>query len=227
MKHFCTISIFIITILSCSTSKGLWGRNKSFKDIQKNYKQGEEYEINKSFKKGAPLIIAIHGGRIEEGTSELLHAVAQDNFSYYEFKAKAAPDYNPQILQSGYLHLTSHRFDDPDLIQLANKSNYCLSLHGYPATKAKADFCVGGGNKKLRVKLVSSLTKSFPDLKTCELCCPPYRGLHKNNVVNLCKQKGIQIEMSPRLRRKLKDNSGKNQLRERLVTVLRDVLKTK
>ncbi|MAX65930.1 MAG: poly-gamma-glutamate hydrolase family protein [Bacteriovoracaceae bacterium] len=212
---FLFISGFIF--LSCTHQQGLWGTNKSFQDLKA---KSQQYQINYQNRKSSSLILAIHGGLIEQGTSQLLYAIAKSDYSFYEFKGLVAPDYNSKILQSGYLHLTSHKYDDPKLIELASQTNFCLSLHGFPAKKTQVDFCLGGQNGKLRKKLAKALQREFPQLKTCELCCPPYLGLHQNNVVNLCQSKGVQIELSPNIR-KILISPPKKPIAKRLIKTLR------
>lgn len=213
-------SFFLLTICfytAFSEAKGLWGSNQSILDIEQRAKRDKDYEIISWFRPKTPLVLAIHGGKIEVGSGELAEAVANKKWSLYHFKAIAAPDFDSKILQSGFLHLTSHKFNEPLLIEMAKKSKYCLSLHGFPAEKTKVDFCVGGGNEELRKKLVSKFNKEFPQLKTCELCCPPYLGLHQSNVVNLCVNKGVQIEMSPKVRKKIVESKSFKQKLSRTI----------
>ncbi len=217
---FLFISSFIF--LSCTHQKGLWGTNKSFQDLKA---KSQQYQINYQNRKSSSLILAIHGGLIEQGTSQLLYAIAKSDYSFYEFKGLVAPDYNAKILQSGYLHLTSHKYDDPKLIELASQTNVCLSLHGFPAKKTQVDFCLGGQNDKLRKKLAKALQSEFPQLKTCELCCPPYLGLHQNNVVNLCQNKGVQIELSPKVRNKIINTQTGSQFKRKLANLIRKHIK--
>lgn len=200
LKNVVIVITYISLLASCSSYTGQWGRHQSFADFQQKNVEGRDYKIRSRHKPGRPMVMAIHGGKIEVGTSELLYSVVEGDYSYYELEAKVAPDYDKSILQSGYLHLTSHKFDDPALLKIARQTKKCLSLHGYPAKKTGVDFCVGGGNEELRKNLVEALEREFPLLSSCELCCPPYLGLHDNNVVNQCLNKGAQIEMSPKVR---------------------------
>ena len=53
-------------------------------------------------------VVAIHGGKIEPGTSELARAVARDDHPFYLFEGL-----KPQGNRD--LHISSGRFDDPVL----------------------------------------------------------------------------------------------------------------
>jgi phage replication-related protein YjqB (UPF0714/DUF867 family) len=84
---------------------------------------------------------------------------------------------------------------------MAQVSDFGLSLHGFPGTEA--DFCVGGGNAAARAALVKKLSEEIPEFRSCDICCNPYNGVARKNPVNLCHEKGVQIEMSPAVRRKI------------------------
>jgi phage replication-related protein YjqB (UPF0714/DUF867 family) len=195
-----TICIYSVFSASQASSKGYWGRFGGITDLERSTKRGKDYEIQSWYRPEKPLVFAIHGGNIESGTGELAQAIAAQGWSLYHFKGITAPDYDHKIKQSGFMHLTSHKFNAPLALEMAQKSKDCLSLHGFSALKHKVDFCVGGANKNLRLKLTQTLRKNFPKYKSCELCCPPYLGRHPKNIVNRCASLGVQVEMSPRVR---------------------------
>lgn len=175
-------------------------RYKNFADLDAHEKRGKDYKIEQiEREKSDVLSLAIHGGEIEPGTAEIARAFAKRKYSLYVFNgiSKSDPE-NPSMTDSR-LHLTSHHFDEPDLLLLAPKHKTCVSFHGYPGDEA--DICLGGKNEVLRLKMLQTLELAFPGLKTCSLCCSPYNGLHKKNPVNLCSNTGVQLEMSPKVRK--------------------------
>lgn len=205
------IGLFLSFVWGCTSiskqkQKGEWGRLKSFNDLLKKNKPCD-YKIEMGEVSGSPLVMAIHGGKIERGTGELARAIGEyKKSSFYIFTGKKAPDYFYKTAQSGHLHITSHRFNDPKLMELAGRSPFCLSLHGYPSSQV--DICIGGnGSLKIKKRLLMELEKNYPEFTSCISCCPPYLGKHPKNVVNLCKQQGIQLELSPRLRKKIISSS--------------------
>lgn len=159
-------------------------------------REGSDFEIKTRKGSEASLVMAIHGGTIEKGTTELADLVAGDKFSFYSFTG----------LTDDYLglHLTSTSFDEPRLAELTLIAKKCLSLHGLKDDVA--DFCVGGGNSKKRKAYVQLLAQKFPKWRSCELCCPPSSGISKKNVVNRCHNPGVQIEMGQKVRLELKQN---------------------
>ena len=188
------ISLLIITICICFPA--LAQKLSSFKELSILKKEGKDFEVKTRVGLVDSLVMAIHGGTIEPGTTELADAIAADKFSFYSFTG-LADDYHG-------LHLTSTDFDEPRLSDLTQNAKNCLSLHGLKGDEA--DFCVGGGNAQKRKSYVSLLTQKFPKWRTCELCCPPNSGTSMKNVVNRCKLPGVQIEMGQSLRAELKQN---------------------
>jgi phage replication-related protein YjqB (UPF0714/DUF867 family) len=188
------ISFFIMLLMI--SLPGFSQQMSSFKELIIQKKEGRDFEIKTRSVAGNILIMAIHGGMIEPGTTELASAIAAEKFSFYSFIG-LTDDY------SG-LHLSSTNFDEPRLLELMKTAEICLSLHGLKDDEA--DFCIGGAQTQKRKAFVKLLTSKFPKWRTCELCCPPNSGTSKKNVVNRCKQDGVQIEMGQSLRLELKRN---------------------
>lgn len=97
------------------------------------------------------LIIAPHGGRIEPGTGQLAALIAGNAYSLYRFEGCKPPGQNRD------LHITSHRFDEPDALALAAKSSVILGIHGCEGDRA---IFVGGLNAALRDDLTMDLVRA-------------------------------------------------------------------
>jgi phage replication-related protein YjqB (UPF0714/DUF867 family) len=188
------IILFIVFVFQCFPA--LAQKISSFKELSALKKEGKDFEIKTRVGSVDSLVMAIHGGTMESGTTELADAIAADQFSFYSFTG-LADDYQG-------LHLTSTDFDEPRLSALTQNAKNCLSLHGLKGDEA--DFCVGGGNAQKRQAYVRALALTFPKWRSCELCCPPNSGTSMKNVVNRCKLPGVQIEMGQSLRAQLKQN---------------------
>ncbi len=187
---------FLLIIFICSSASAQ--KISSFKELLSQKKEGKDFEIKIRVGSVDTLVMAIHGGSIESGTTELADAIAAEKFSFYSFTG-LADDYLG-------LHLTSTDFDEPRLSELTQISKNCLSLHGLKDDEA--DFCIGGANAAKRKALVGLLSQKFPKWRTCELCCPPNSGTSMKNVVNRCKLPGVQIEMGRSLRLELQTNTA-------------------
>ena len=171
-------------------------KSSSFKDLSLLKKEGQDFEVNLRTGTTQSLVMAIHGGTIEPGTSELADATAGEKHSYYSFTG-LVDDYLS-------LHLTSTEFDEPRLLVLAQQAQNCLGLHGLKDDQI--DFCIGGANAEKRKRYFKLLSQKFPKWRTCELCCPPNLGTSSQNIVNKCQFSGVQIEMGSTLRLELKQN---------------------
>lgn len=118
------------------------------------------------------IILAIHGGGIEMGTSELALATAGmvegfngapatgENYDYYLFEGLLSSG-------NGRLHVTASRFDDQVALELVQNARKCISYHGCTDTQPNESNGVGfkavliGGldanlKEKCRVRLVQA-----------------------------------------------------------------------
>ena len=172
---------------------------RSFAELAANNIEGKDYLIVEKESPSDVLIMAFHGGLIEPGTAELAEAIAGNDFDFYALLGFKNSDRHEPSYTAADLHLTSARYDEPRLMKKTETASLCLGLHGFGGEEA--DFCVGGANKLERKRLVKELSERLPGLKSCELCCPPFNGTSLKNPVNKCRDGGIQVEMSPRIRR--------------------------
>lgn len=161
--------------------------------------EGRDFLIIENDTPSDILIMAFHGGLIEPGTSELASAIAGNEFDYYGFIGFKNSEHHEESHTSADLHLTSARFDEPRLMKKTETASLCIGIHGFGGEEA--DFCVGGANTEERKRLVKTLSEKLPAFRSCELCCPPFNGTSKKNPVNKCREGGIQVEMSPNVRR--------------------------
>ena len=200
-SHRKSLLIIIFCLIACQSHyKPSWGRVQSFKQLESD----KNSEITLIDKKSQITIMAIHGGKIESGTSELANELFEQlKSNLYLFESEYAPDYNHQSLQSGYMHLTSHKFNDPQLLELSKRSKNCLSIHGFP--NPKIPICIGGGASQSIKQIFLKYLKPYG---ACIDCCPPYLGRNAKNVVNQCSDWGIQLELNPQIRRKILEDKN-------------------
>lgn len=151
------------------------------------------------------IVMAIHGGGMEIGTSELAFGIAggvydkQDPFNYFVFESHRKPG------QNGVMHVTASKFDDEAAHIMVGKMNRCISLHGskdtatgYPEGSKIA--WMGGLNTRLRDLVMTELVKAGFDARVTE--DDMLNGDHPNNVANLTKNREgcYQIELTTSLR---------------------------
>ncbi|MFG6147372.1 poly-gamma-glutamate hydrolase family protein [Halobacillus sp. B23F22_1] len=161
----------------------------TFDELKKETELGRDYAIVSEIHDSNVLIMAIHGGGIEAGCSELAVATAEDGrFSYYCFEG---------IRRKGNqeLHVSSTQFDEPEALRMAAAHSYSLAYHGYEEAKWKHTL-VGGADRSGRKKVCESLIAAgfsaevLPDASAIA-------GVDARNIVNRNKRgMGVQLELS-------------------------------
>ena len=152
-------------------------------------------------------VFAIHGGIIEPGTKEIAEAIAGDDLSLYFFEGDGPED-----------HITSTLYEEPKAIELASKVQTIISIHG-EKDKEASFVMVGGLNESLSKKIEEALSKAE------FFCKEPQEGLAGINPKNICNKgvskKGVQLEISRKLRRELWKNS---ELKNKFTNAIREAI---
>jgi phage replication-related protein YjqB (UPF0714/DUF867 family) len=161
----------------------------NFKELSFKEKRNKDFVIA-TCNTGSPVtIIAPHGGRIEPRTSYIASRIAGDKFNFYGFKG-IKPDNNR------CLHITSHKFDEPQALNLVENSRIVVSIHA--CTDRQALVYPGGRNEELIAAIVKALTAAGI---TVADRIAKYQGLNPNNICNRgLTGKGAQLEISRGLR---------------------------
>jgi len=154
------------------------------------------------------IIMAIHGGGIEKGTSEIALATA----GYHPATLAPAVDGHALhdfwlfegLLLSGNdrLHVTASHYDDPIATELVQNARRCISLHGCKDTQAKGKIQVGGRDHELREIVLEELTvaRILAEITTD----PMLDGDLPDNIANQTKTRGcVQLEMGTSYRSSL------------------------
>ncbi|MFI5761921.1 poly-gamma-glutamate hydrolase family protein [Streptomyces sp. NPDC051563] len=141
-------------------------------DFSRRFKRHEAFDNDKTV---TPLprltsVLAIHGGGIEMGTSELCLAIAGYHPDGLAPVAQSAPVYDYWMFEgmrssnNADLHVTASHCDDPVARSMAAGSANVLSLHGCTAAQAGAAagqpkaVVVGGLNARFRQLLSTKLS---------------------------------------------------------------------
>lgn len=160
---------------------------ESFNQLSQNEKQNVDYNISLKKTNSDVLLMAIHGGSIEPGTTQLVEQIAlEDNYSYYAFQGIKTEN-------NADLHITSTNFNEPKALDLASNSLYTLSFHGYGNEKNKQTY-IGGLDRQLAETIRVELEKAGFSVNDAP---KGINGKEKDNIVNKNKRKkGVQIEIS-------------------------------
>lgn len=195
--------IFALLILTTSPAHSDGGKTDKYSDfyaLSLQEKAGEDYFIEARNAGAKRAVFAIHGGFIEPGTTEIAEKIAGLDWAFYSFKGIKSK-------QNSKLHITSSHFNEPTALEVAIKADDCVSMHGYNnSVSNEAVACVGGGNAG-RASEVAEALKTLEPILRVKYPCREFAGDERLNIVNRCARKGVQIEMSRRLRALLCSNA--------------------
>jgi phage replication-related protein YjqB (UPF0714/DUF867 family) len=167
----------------------------SFKELVHREVEDQDYRIRIELRDPRVLIMAPHGGKIEPTTGEIAAAIAEDDYSFYCFEGLKT-DSRP-------LHIESHLFDEPRALQVVQKADVVISIHGQ--IDQKEEFVmVGGLNDSLRSEITRELEGAGFQTRV-----PTERlmGTDSQNICNRGKlRRGVQLEVSRKVRDLLKTN---------------------
>jgi len=154
------------------------------------------------------IVLAIHGGGIEGGTSEVALSVAGYHPATF---APATDRYGfhdvwifEGLLNSGNsaLHVTSANYDDPIALELVQNAKRCISVHGCSDDDANGKLQIGGLDTELEEIVLEELTLAgIP----AEISTNPQ--LNGSDPANICNKtqisSGAQLEMGTSYRASL------------------------
>jgi len=186
----------------------------NFWELQLHEQEGCDYRINTSKNWHSVLIIAPHGGRIEPFTSQIARWIADDEFAWYSFEGIKELDY-PR------LHITSHNFDEPILLQALQRAHRVLTIHGLKNSNVEF-LMIGGLDTAFGTDLRVALQHQGFIIRESE---QKYRGIRATNICNRgCTGKGIQLEISYALRKRIIEDE---EHRIRFVGTIRSLIKAR
>ena len=174
----------------------------NYAELSANQVLGVDYKIQSSTSISSVAVIAIHGGGIEVGTTELAKAVSVlGNYNYYSFLGLLKFD-------NSILHITSANFDEKTGRDIVAKSKYTLSIHGASGTE-KVTY-LGGLDTALGKQIQNALTAAGFIVK------PAKAGLEGTDKANIANSNisgmGVQLELSRGLRDSFLSKTGSSTL---------------
>jgi len=163
----------------------------SFAVLQANEIIGIDYRIRICYGWSGIAVMAIHGGGIEPGTTEIAEAVAGEAHTFYSFSG-LKPSGNAR------LHISSRKFDEPLGIEIARRARTVITIHGCRDTKAIT--YLGGRHHRLKLQIKQALLAAgfaavdglrFPGINPKNICNKNRSGM------------GVQLEISIGMRKRL------------------------
>jgi phage replication-related protein YjqB (UPF0714/DUF867 family) len=168
-------------------------RYRSFAELAQAETEEVDFRVDSRGGVSGILVMAIHGGGIEPGTSEIAAAVAGRRHGFYAFNGlKAEGNFS--------LHLTSRRFDEPRGIAMAKAARLVLSIHG--CADREPLVLIGGLHPALRKRVQQELEAAGFNVRPSAR----FPGRSPLNICNRCRLgMGVQLEITAGLRRKMFD----------------------
>jgi phage replication-related protein YjqB (UPF0714/DUF867 family) len=169
-----------------------------FAELALETREGQDYRRVVEGRGGEIAIVALHGGGIEPGTSEIARAlagreiaraVAGREFGLYCFEG-LRPEGNDE------LHIASHRFDEPTAVRLVKRARTVVAVHG--CAGAYEVVYVGGLDRHLRERLIAVLRQAGFE---AERATGDLAGCYASNICNRGRSgRGVQLEITEGLR---------------------------
>jgi phage replication-related protein YjqB (UPF0714/DUF867 family) len=147
--------------------------------------------------RGSLGVMAYHGGGLEEMTDVIAREVAERSVSSY---------YGVVHPADWTLHLPSTRVtpDQSDaLAAFMGHVDVVVTIHGFGRRQLFTSVLLGGRHRRLAAHVASHLRRTLPAydiVDDLERIPTELRGIHPGNPVNLPPQRGVQIELPPRVR---------------------------
>ncbi len=183
----------LLLLGACALWRGPAGAKdiyRSVGELRRHRIEGRDFRVLAVERGAQVLVLAVHGGTIEPGTSEIARALAGEDWNLYLFEGLDSR--RPKDL-----HVTSKRFDDPAAVALATAAVVAVSIHG--EKDKHSEVCVGGGHERLPRETARVLKAAgFPVEFPCRL-----PGTDPRNIVNRARRGGLQLEISLPLRQSL------------------------
>lgn len=164
----------------------------SFEELRLDNWQGYDYDVF-VLDRGSPLVlIAPHGGGIEPGTTEIVLAMAGNQYSCYIFNGIRAQN-------NHMLHLASTNFDEPQCNELIDHAQMVLAVHG--CSGMDDTIYIGGLHTHFKKFLFYRLRNIGFNV---QIDGNRHAGSHPRNICNRGSSgRGIQLEISLGLRRQM------------------------
>lgn len=189
---FTTFSLVAIAVMPTMVSAA--DRYRDFYHLASNEKEGRDFKIRYTDRKSDALIMAVHGGLIEEGTTEVAEEIAnKGQYNFYTFMGTKS-DYNFRDL-----HVTSANFNEPNAIRMAKSATQIVSVHGCVGNAPKV--LMGGFDDTLGRKIATNLRHAGFVVEPAPVSL---NGKCRANICNKGKTyRGVQLELTWGLRKHL------------------------
>jgi len=210
MAHGLAMSAILFCLLHLAAGAAAADRYSSVSALRSAQVEGKDFRVDVEDRQAAVTVLAIHGGDIEKGTSEIARALAGTDWNLYDFEGLLGPK------SFKVLHVTASNFDDPPALGLASAALVAVTLHGESASQSEV--CVGGGSSRLRKAAAEALKGAGFSV---EQPCRRLPGKDSANIVNVARKGGLQLELNSDVRQRLISDEA---LRARFAAAVREAV---
>ena len=157
---------------------------------------------------GQKIVLAIHGGGIEGGTSEIALAVAGYHPATFAHVTDCYGSHDFWIFEgllssgNGDLHVTATHYDDPIALKVVQISRRCISLHGLSDAAANDSIHIGGRDTELGSIVLEELSAAGI---AADIAIDP--DTNASDPANICNKTtsgaGVQLELGATYRASL------------------------
>lgn len=178
----------------------------NFADLAAHEVYGVDYYIDNTDVVGARILcMAIHGGGIEVGSTELAYELSRLGSKprkYYSFVSTKPAG------QNSTMHITSTNFDEPQALVSVTDAYRCVSFHGYFDVVEGDQICyMGGRDSILRDRIAKKLNARGIIAQEAP---STVIGKEPGNIANRTRiNGGVQLEMTSSLRAALFVNGNR------------------
>lgn len=166
------------------------------------------FEIELEERNSPYSVMAIHGGGIAPGTTEIARAIAGGSYSFYSFRGVKPHG-------SKYLRIASTVFDEPYALYLVRLSMWIVTVHGCETPPRDAyGVIVGGLAAGLREEVCSALRRAdfnaIDGFRPVDVHVPgALKGSDREDLCNRgAFKEGLQLQLTSELRQELLPESG-------------------
>lgn len=190
MVAFALAAILTLNVFGADAERDFY---KNYQILEEKEEKNIDYKITYKEKNSHILVMGIHGGEIQKGTSEVVKEISKKgNYSLYLFEGT-------RLFDNERLFVSSVSFDEEKAMDLGRKSKTILAVTGYE-NELDETILIGGKDKNLIKKIKHNLEKEGFKVEHS----PSYfNSEKKENIVNKSKTgKGVEIQLPSKLRKK-------------------------
>jgi formylglycine-generating enzyme required for sulfatase activity/phage replication-related protein YjqB (UPF0714/DUF867 family) len=167
----------------------------TFTELTQGEAANQDYEIRSRVGTSDSIVLAIHGGNLQPGTTQIAAAVAGDLHSFYSFISL-----KPEVDQT--LYLASTQFNEPMALDMVSNAQAVLSIDG---CEGGSEFIKVGGLDANRRELLRTELQEVGFTVSDDIL----RGTDPDNICNRGRDgQGVQVEISRGLRDRFLDTEG-------------------